>query len=232
MTHARIPDLNGRYDLYGLIHKGLRKAQCELLARLGGADFDDVAATAPLLADLRTILMLGASHLAHEDRYIHQPLEARVQASTDRLEHQHDDHRLAFAELEDMIRAIEEAPLDARASLGRRLYIAFTVFVGHDLEHMHEEETVTAPQLWANFTDAELQGIEMAIIGSLTPEKNLAFMRLMIPAMNRSERAALLGGMKVSAPAEAFTAVIEFAARPHLSREDFCDLSNRLGLAA
>ncbi|KRB20993.1 MULTISPECIES: hemerythrin domain-containing protein [Mesorhizobium] len=232
MTHARIPDLNGRYDLYGLIHKGLRKAQCELLARLGSADFDDAAATAPLLADLRTILMLGASHLAHEDRYIHQPLEARVRASTDRLEHQHDDHRLAFAELEDMIRAIEEAPLDARASLGRRLYIAFTVFVGHDLEHMHEEETVTAPQLWANFTDAELQGIEMAIIGSLTPEKNLAFMRLMIPAMSRSERAALLGGMKVSAPADAFAAVIEFAARPHLSREDFCDLSSRLGLAA
>ena len=33
---AAIPPLAGRYDLYGAVHKGLRKAQCDLLGRLGG----------------------------------------------------------------------------------------------------------------------------------------------------------------------------------------------------
>ena len=38
--------------------------------------------------------------------------------------------------------------------------------------------------------------------------------------------------MKAGAPAEAFNAVIEFAARPNLADADFADLARRLDLAA
>ena len=34
-----IADLNGRHDLYGLVHKALRMAQCQMLVRLGQFDF-------------------------------------------------------------------------------------------------------------------------------------------------------------------------------------------------
>ena len=118
-----------------------------------------------------------------------------------------------------------------RLRLGRALYITFTAFVAEDFEHMAEEETVVWPQLCALFTDEELAGIEMAIIGELTPEENIGFMRLMLPAMNPSERAGLLTGMKANAPPEAFAAVIDLAARPTLAANDFAELQ-RLGLVA
>ena len=57
-------DTYGRYNTYRFIHKGLRLAQCQMLSRLGQADFEGEAG-AGLLAELRTLLMLGASHIGH-----------------------------------------------------------------------------------------------------------------------------------------------------------------------
>ncbi|PSJ63129.1 hemerythrin domain-containing protein [Pseudaminobacter soli (ex Li et al. 2025)] len=236
MTHGhhpnKIADLNGRHDIYGPIHKGLRKAQCDLLIRLGNADFGDARATAELLLDMRALLVLAAAHLQHEDGHIHDALRTRGAVSVDRLDHQHDDHRATFAELETLLASIEAARAEERPALGRRLYLTFGNYVAHDLEHMHEEETVAAPQLWSLFSDAEMMTIENRIVGSLPPEKAMAFMRLMIPAINPAERAALLSGMKQQAPREAFDAVIEFAARPNLSAAEFADLARQLDLVA
>jgi len=58
----------------------------------------------------------------------------------------------------------------------------------------------------------------------------ILFMRLMIPAANRDERFHLLAGLRMKAPKEAFTAVLEVAARPTLSAEDMADLERRLAL--
>ncbi|WP_378944619.1 hemerythrin domain-containing protein [Mesorhizobium sp. ANAO-SY3R2] len=223
-------DLNGRYDIYGAVHKGLRKTQCELLPRLGSADFS--IPQVALLTELRALLTLAASHVQHEDHHIHNALKARGAVSVERLDHQHDDHRKTFAELEAIISEIEKAPAAKRPALGRRLYLAFSAYVAHDLEHMFEEETVAAPQLWSLFTDAELAEIENRIVGSLPPEKSMAFMQIMIPASRPDERAAMLGGMKQHAPREAFDAVMEFAARPKLSAAEFADLVRRLDLVA
>ncbi|MCX8568078.1 MULTISPECIES: hemerythrin domain-containing protein [Hyphomicrobiales] len=227
---AAIPDLQGRYDIYGPIHKGLRRAQCDLLGRLGSADFSSPQTA--LLSDLRGLLMLAASHVQHEDRHIHNALKERGAISVERLDDQHDDHRKTFAELEALATTIEKAPANERQALGRRLYLAFTAYVAHDLEHMFEEETVAAPQLLALFSDAELMEIETRIVGSLPPEKSMAFMQIMIPAVRPDERAAMLAGMRQQAPKEAFDAVIEFAARPKLSAPEFADLARRLELTA
>lgn len=236
MTHQHhsitaVPDLNGRYDLYGAVHKGLRKAGCDLLVRLGATDFDDAGETEEVLGLLRTYLMLAAAHVGHEDDHIHSALAARGVA-TDTVDHQHDDHREAFQDLEKLARGVETSwPMHRRAN-GRRLYLAFAAYLAEDLGHMHEEETVTAPALWRQFTDEELLAIELRIVSSLSPDKNMAFMRIMIPAMNPQERAAMLGAMQKGAPPEVFDAVIEFAVRPALNARAFGDLAGRLQIAA
>lgn len=224
------PDLNGRWDIYGSIHKGLRKAQLEMLMRIGSSDFGNPETVASILADMRLVMMLGASHLKHENDHIHRAMEAKAQAEVDRLEDQHDSHERDFAELEELLSVIETADNRARKALGRRLYLGFSAFIAHDLEHMHEEETVANPTLHSMFTDTELEDIEMQIVATLTPEKAIAYMRLMIPASNPDERANLLGGMKAAAPPEAFSAVIDLAARPTLSAAEFAELSRRIGL--
>lgn len=237
MIHAHIasPALpvvaptQGRFDPYALIHKALRKAQCDMLVRLGQADFKNPATTS-LLTDLRQLLTFGSQHIAHEEVFVHPVLKARAPGATDALDAQHGSHRAAFETLEDLIAQLAVAPADEKAAFGRRLYLTYSAFVAHDLEHMLEEETVGNAQLWALFSDDELHQIERAIVASLTPEKAMLSMKLMIPAINRDERAILLGGMKAHAPKPAFDAVMEVIARNVLSREDFADLEQRLGL--
>ena len=224
------PDLNGRWDIYGAVHKGLRMAQLELLMRIGSADLGDSETARSIISDMRMIMMLGASHLKHENDHIHRAIEHKQPAAVDRLEDQHDSHERDFSEIEFLLQEIEKADGAARKVLGRRLYLGFSAFIAHDLEHMHEEETIANPMLHAMFTDHELETIEMDIIARLPPEKVIAYMRLMIPASNPDERASLLGGVKASAPPEAFRAVIDLAARPTLSDRDFADLSRRLGM--
>lgn len=235
MSHAdfltRIPALDGRYDLYGNIHKGLRRTECLLLSRLGANDFADAAATDKLLADLRRLLAMAAAHVRHEDTEIHAALNGRGIA-TGLVDEQHDDHRAAFAALEDRIAAVEAAPAAHRAEAGRALYLAFAAYIADDFAHMHEEETVTAPLLWRHFTDEELLAIEMRIIASLPPEENMAFTRMMLPAMNPDQRAALVVGMLQAMPREVFAAVVEFAIRPSLTEADFQALRLSVGLAA
>lgn len=233
MTHAdllaRIPALDGRYDIYGNIHKGLRRTQSLLLARLGANDFGDAVTTEKLLADLRRLLAMAAAHVKHEDTEIHAALNGRGIA-TDLIDEQHEDHHAAFRILEDRIAAVEAA--SDRTEAGRALYLAFAAYIADDFAHMHEEETVTAPLLWQHFTDEELLAIEMRIVSSLPPEENMAFTRMMLPAMNPAQRAMLVGGMRQGLPPEVFNAVVEFAIRPSLTEADFQALRLSVGLAA
>lgn len=224
-----IPDTLGRYDMYANIHKALRKAQCEMLIRLGQTDFahDDLA---PLLEDLRDLLSFGSSHISHEEVHIHPAIELRSPAATTDLQRQHDSHRHNFRLLEELINVLQESAPEKREALGRRLYLAYSAFIAHDFEHMFEEETLNNARLWELFDDGELHAMERAIVGSLPPQKAMAAMRLMIPAISRDERVRLLAGMKENAPKEIFEAVMEHAARPTLCREDFSNLSRRLML--
>ncbi|EGF92587.1 hypothetical protein ABI_10240 [Asticcacaulis biprosthecium C19] len=182
---AGLCDLNGRHDLYGFIHKGLRKAQADMLVRLGNEDMI-TASGRQTLADLRRLLALAALHIKHEETFIHPHME-----DAGLLERQHDHHRDTFQRLENLIRGIEGAPSVLVPAHARRLYLAFGHYVAQDLLHMYEEETVAQPHLWASMTDAQIGAIEGAIMRSISPQNMAAFMDLIVPALSPAERATL-----------------------------------------
>lgn len=216
-----------RWDLYGPIHKGLRRAHALMLLRIGNADF--TGDTSGLLADLRRHLAISADHLHHEEQYIHPPLKARVPHATDRLEDQHQHHREHFLALFEQIEAIEAG--DSSAAAGRRLYRLFTRFVADDLGHMAEEEEITFPILCHHFTDAELQAIERAIVEDMDPDLAGPVTEAMLAATNIDERVTLLSGMRQGMPAEIYTYLFHAAVRPTASPADLQRLAH-LGLAA
>lgn len=219
------------HDFYGAIHKGLRLALSQLLVRLGAADPAD-ADLAQLMGDLRDQLRLSEHHLNHEDEVIHAALEARAPGSTLRLALAHEHHRATFGEIEGLIRHVEEAPQAETAACLRNLYLRFSTFVADDLLHMAEEEQFMLPILQSLFTDEDLLDMEDRIVSSHAPEEMIFACRLMIPAATRSDRVAMLGAMRANAPAEAFAAIIDEAARPSLSAADFAHLSEGLALDA
>ncbi|MGV3480620.1 MAG: hypothetical protein ACO1O3_11770 [Sphingobium sp.] len=229
-TSSDLPATAGRWDIYGPVHKGLRRGHCALLQRLATADF--TRDTTALISDLRMHLVLGETHLADEEQFIHMALEQRAPGVAAGLEREHAHHRARFIEIEAAVAALEAA-VDPRLAdaRGRTLHLLFSRFVAEDLVHMAEEEEMVWPQLCALFSDVELAEIEAAIVGSLPPEIAMGFMQLMVPATNAAERAALLGGMKANAPAEAYAAVYELAARPSLTPDQLAELE-ALGLAA
>lgn len=219
------------HDFYGPIHKGLRLAQTQMLVRLGACGGDDEAELAELLADLATLCHVLEHHLANEDRWVHSALEDRAPGSTGRLVESHVHHRQSFEALEALIGRVRAAEPCERARRLKQLYLRFSLFMADDLAHMAEEEELMLPVLQGLFTDAELAGIEDRILSALTPEEIISVGRLMIPAATRADRIALLSGLRANAPAEAFQAIMELAARPSLSHSDYIHLCLGLGLA-
>ena len=72
----------------------------------------------------------------------------------------------------------------------------------------------------------------MRIIGSLPPEKNMAFMRIAVPAISPQERAMMLGGMEAIGTGRVFNAVMRSAAKPNHPPTSLPTLSGGLRVKA
>lgn len=221
-----------RYDLYASIHKGLRRAQGQLMTRLGAIDALSADDVAQLIRDMRLMISLGRKHLAHENTYIHTEIEKRSVGSSSRLADDHDEHEREFQTIEAMLARIEATAPAARSPLLRALYLRYTAFLAHDFEHMIEEETETLSLLHRLFSDAELATIEGNIVGSVDPDMMMEFIRIMIPAMNPAERLGMLGGMKAAMPVPVFAAIVDMGVKPVLDPADWHKLERALAVAA
>ena len=224
--------LSTRHDLYGTIHRALRKAETELLARLGALDAGDAAAVAKIVADFRRLLVLARFHLVDENEHIHTALEAVRPGATAEFAHDHEDHEKSFAEIAAMLDRIATANAAERPNLVKALYLRYTRFVADDFAHMLEEETELQPVLQAVFSDAELAAIEGRIIASIPPAVMLDFIRIMVPAVDPEARRTMLTRMMHGMPAEAFHMVLDTAVKPVLSDADWRRLDAGLRDAA
>jgi hypothetical protein len=225
MKHADI-DFNpppGRHDIYLLVHKGLRAFMVEVLTRVGRIDVDDDAEVSEALAQTRGLLELCRAHLEKEERYIHPRMEARRPGSTARTTHDHEGHVQAFEQLERDVCTVEENTELARAAAVTRLYRNLAVFIAENFVHMQTEETENNVILWATHSDAELMALQQAIVASLSPEQQAAFLRWMAPYLTPAERATLLGGLKRNAPTQVFGNILAML-KPYLDVRDWSKL--------
>jgi len=230
--HQRVaiqPD-ESRHNFYNAIHKGLRLGHCRLLSALGSHDFAAGKDTDKLLAELRNFLALGKGHLDGENREIHTALEARLPGSSDHAAAGHDHHEESFAELEQLIAAVERATAGDKAKAGRALYHRYVLFAADDFTHMNEEETDLLAALHKAFSDDELREIEHRIVAAIPPEKMGRYLSYMLPAMNHGERVAMVGGMQQAMPAQGFEGVFANAVRPALEADDFARLASAIGV--
>jgi hemerythrin-like domain-containing protein len=194
-------------DLYYAVHKGIRLANARMLIALGQADASDEASVMQALAALAAHLDLSLAHLTHENHKIHEVVEARLPGGSAHQGEDHDHHLEAFAELRRMAEEVAMAGAD-RAQKLRRLYQRFALFMADDLTHMHEEETELMPLIAANFSAAEIAGIEHSIVSNIPPAKMAGFGRYMLGAASRPERVAMVTGMRQAMPAEVFDGLL------------------------
>lgn len=217
-----------RHNMYHAVHKGIRQAHCRLLSSLGTTDFTDDNHVTHVLADLRGFLVLGQSHLASEEKEIHTAIEERSPGATSHAHDDHEDHEKAFAELETLARAVEDAPRAERHSAGNALYRRYALFAAADLEHMHSEETELLATMQRLFSDDELRMIEGRIVAAFPPARMMGFLRMIMPALNPPERLGMLTAMKAGMPPAVFDSIMADAVRPSLAAGDYRHLEQSL----
>lgn len=223
-------DGNARVDLYLGIHKALRALMADVLVAVGRmdpqdeAEFDWVGSRVLQLAEFCT------DHLRHENEFLHTAMEARQPGSSERIAHEHLEHGDAIARLQDAVGQMRLCRGAQRDRAALALYRQLALFVAHNFEHMHVEETAHNQTLWAHFSDEELHALHGRILASIPPQDTMFTLRWMIPAMTPAERLEVLGGMKAHAPAPAFAAALDVV-QPHLDLRSWAKLSRGLDLA-
>jgi hypothetical protein len=219
-----------RVDLYAHIHKALRSFMSNTLARLGQLDVADASDMNTTLAQIEALMDLCASHLDHENVFVHTAINARSPAGATRTADDHVEHLQSIDALRAEAQALQAALVPQRPLMAQRLYRHLALFVAENFQHMHYEETVNNAALWAHYSDAELMQLHGRLLASIAPAEMLLVARWMVPALNPSERAALLGGMKAAMPPEAFLGIVEHV-RPHLDQAAWAKLARAIGVA-
>lgn len=220
-----------RHDFYAGIHKALRHFMVDTLLRVGSLEVRDETEVDAVLGHLETLLALCGRHLAHENEFVHPALEARRPGSSERIAGEHVEHLEAIDALREDARQLRAAGLGQRAALALRLYRHLALFVADNFQHMHYEETAHNAALWASYTDDELEALHGRLLASLPPEEVFLVMRWMLPALNPTERAGLLAGLRERAPEAAFRALVDHV-RPHLDDTAWARLAPAIGFDA
>lgn len=220
-----------RYDMYRLIHKGLRALSAEVLVDCARLDAADLSAVDTQVGRVRYLLDFCQGHLEHEDRHVHPAMEARAPGSTATVAADHLHHGEVLASLRAACDRLEAALPADRADAAHALYLELSVFVGENLVHMHMEETHNNAILWDCYSDDELRAIEGALVADLTPAEMTQTLRWMVPAATPDERAAFLSGLRQAVPMAVFDELLGIVT-PHLSPSDLAKLGAALSLRA
>ena len=219
-----------RIDLYAGIHKAMRALMADTLLAVSRMDPDDALELADGTQRVLQLLEFCRAHLRHENDFVHAAMESRAPGSSSQIAHEHEEHVAAIEALARQATGLLDCDAALRGGGALALYRALSIFIAHNFEHMHVEETAHNEVLWARFTDAELVAVHDALVASIPPEEMMFVIRWMVPFMNPAERAAMLGDMRAHAPAPAFAAALE-TVRPHLSAREWDKLAASLGLA-
>jgi hypothetical protein len=233
-TSARTEVAGGRpaivpppFDLYRDIHKAIRVNLFEVTAAAGRTDPDDRAARIELAARVRDLVDFLRFHAEHEDRVLDGPI---AEILPDLAAAIGADHVSLESEMEQLVRIAERVfgadEPDARVST-HELYLELAAFTSSYLAHQDTEERIVGPALFAHFGFEPLLEMHGRILAAISPEQMGWSLSKMVPAMNVADRTEMFAGMRMSAPPEAFEAMLGLAADV-LTESDFTDLDRRL----
>jgi hypothetical protein len=214
-------------DLYRDIHKGIRSELFSMTATAGNIAPSDRNGRLALADHILSMGRVLVSHASHEDRFIEPVLVEHAPALAEHIDADHHALEGRFAGITELALAAADASGHDRRRLGHLLYLELAAFTGAYLDHQNVEERVVMPAIQRALGIDAMLGIHMAIVSSIPPDEMAHSLAFMLPAMNLDDRVELLSGIRSSAPAEAFDAIVGLA-RSVLDPADFDALDARL----
>ncbi|MGK2928978.1 MAG: hemerythrin domain-containing protein [Acidimicrobiales bacterium] len=219
------------FDLYREVHKGLRLALFDLTTRLGAADFEAADERSAAVAHVHRVIALLHHHHGHEDLFFQPILEEHDPALAAIVAEGHDETDEDIARIEEESDRLAVLTGGHAVAVGLDLYRRLALFTAGYLTHMALEEGGVMTVLRAVMSDDDLLALEMELRGSVVPPVMCEFIDVMVPGMNRAERAAMLGGMRAGAPAEIFE-LFRARAEAALDADSYRVLAADIGITA
>jgi hypothetical protein len=219
-----------RQKPYRNIHKALRASMMKTLLTVSQADPFEEAERLAAAAATEDLLDACASHLEHEMTFIHPVLRERKVEAVVAFDDDHGSQKGTMSRLRDLAAAVRKATPASARELLYQLYLELSAFIGHNLEHMAEEESVLTHAVWQRLTDEEILEIEGRIVASLPPQEAAWSVEWMARSLNRPELVEVLQGMKAAMPPQVFAGIlgmVKGCVKPALAAR----LDRELGLA-
>jgi hemerythrin-like domain-containing protein len=201
-----------RYNLFYMVHKGLREMLYTTASRLQQIDFTEVEETEPALTQVQKVLFLFDKHANTEDDFALTAIEAYEPSVVTLFEEEHvQDHELSNRMRSLLIMFQSLTTDDEKLQLGSAIRAAFTEFLTFNLKHMAKEESVLNNLLWRYYSDEELQGITQKIIAQIPADKKHLYSTSMMRALSNNEITNWLKEVKNNAPEFVFNSMLGIA---------------------
>lgn len=220
-----------RHMPYRFIHKGLRALMFSTLRNAGALDAADTQDRDQIVDEVDRLLAVCADHLAHENQFFHEALRQRAPRAVLPFHEDHLGHLDAIAALRLQLQRLRNAGAEQAPALAYALYLRLSAFIGENLEHMAEEESVLTQALWAHFSDDEIVALEAALEASLAPHEMAFYLRWMARGLNATEATRLLAGARTQVP-EALFAQLADTVQAEMPALRWARVARALGLPA
>lgn len=140
-------------------------------------------------------------HAEYEDNCLHVLLK---QKNSQVYEHIEKDHGLLDETLNNLQVLLDHVASCTSASekveAGYQFYLAYRKFVGENLIHLHEEETIILPELQRLYSDKELKEVEAKTYAAMSIDDLIEMLQGLFPHMNAADKQAFLADIKEYQP--------------------------------
>ncbi len=194
-----------RYNIFYLVHKGLRQMLYQTSSHLQQTDFTNADETAVLQQQITEVLDLFDEHAGIEDHFIIPAIENFEPTVASLFEEEHlQDHSLANR-MRALLNMFHHAvSSDEKLEMGSAIRLAFSEFLVFNIQHMAKEERLLNNFLWQHYTDGQLESVTQQIITHVPPETALKNNTWMMRGLSNNEICGWLKKIKNQAPEPVF----------------------------
>jgi hemerythrin-like domain-containing protein len=189
-----------RYKFYRE-HKYVSFALNDLERLIAKTDFRTKAEIEKVTQEFDSIVQMLKGHAHYEDNSLHILLKKKNSKIYLQIE---EDHGLLDETLANLQRLLEKtltsSTQEDQIEAGYQFYLWYRKFVGDNLLHLHEEETIILPELQRLYTDEELKKVEAETYNIMSAEDLVDMMQVLFMHMNPTDREVFLSDIHESQP--------------------------------
>lgn len=217
-----------RYNIFYLVHKGLKALLYETALQVQHTDFWNVEQADQTIDRIKEMVKLFEKHADTEDGYVFPAIEKYEPSVSDAFEQEHvKDHILGQLLTSSLALYRGAAVITDKAEAGKQVQSAFLKFLVFNLEHMAKEEDILNKILWRYYSDEELKAITEQIVAHIPADYMRLFSKWMLRGLNTPEITAWMKQVEKSAPDFVFKSLFA-TAEQELTRKRFRDVVDGL----